>query len=307
MKEISVDVLIPVYHPGKEFHELLVRLNRQKMPVRKIWIMNTEKEFWNPDWEREFPELEVRHLTKKEFDHGGTRRSWAALSDADFLICMTQDALPADTLLVSGLLAPLLADPQIGSAYARQMAKKGSGLLEALTRSFNYPAESVVKWEKDLPVYGVKTFFCSNVCAVYRKSVYDELGGFPERAIFNEDMIFARRVIDHGYGICYAADARVYHSHRYSCRQQFQRNFDLGVSQAEHPEVFADVPSEGEGIALVKKTAVRLVEQRHPELLPQLFFQSASKYLGYLAGKHYRALPKSWIARFTMNPSYWSC
>lgn len=305
MNNISVDVLIPTYHPGEEFQELLSRLDRQKTPVRKILVMNTERKYWNSDWEREFPELEVHHIQKSEFDHGGTRKTGASYSDADFLICMTQDALPADTLLVSNLLDPLLRDPQIGAGYARQMAKKESGLLEALTRSFNYPVESVVKWGKDLPVYGVKTFFCSNVCAIYRKCVYDELGGFPDQAIFNEDMIYARKVLAHGYGIAYAADARVFHSHRYSCRQQFQRNFDLGVSQADHPEIFADVPSEGEGIALVKKTAVKLMEQKHPELLFELVLQSGSKYLGYLAGKHYRFLPKPWILRFTMNPSYW--
>ncbi len=37
-------------------------------------------------------------------------------------------------------------------------------------------------------------------------------------------------------------------------RQQFHRNFDLGVSQAEHPEIFEGVPSEGEGSGLVKRS-----------------------------------------------------
>lgn len=61
-------------------------------------------------------------------------------------------------------------------------------------------------------------------------------------------------LIQAGYGIAYAADAKVIHSHNYSCMQQFHRNFDLGVSQAEHPEIFASVKSEGEGIRLVKQT-----------------------------------------------------
>ena len=42
---------------------------------------------------------------------------------------------------------------------------------------------------KDLPILGVKTFFCSNVCAAYKKNIYDDLGGFIKRTIFNEDMI----------------------------------------------------------------------------------------------------------------------
>ena len=56
-----------------------------------------------------------------------------------------------------------------------------------------------------------------------KKSVYKELGGFVPRAIFNEDMILAGTMIKAGYGIAYAADAKVIHSHNYSGRQQFHR------------------------------------------------------------------------------------
>ncbi len=48
-----------------------------------------------------------------------------------------------------------------------------------------------MKWEKDTAAYGIKTYFCSNVCAAYKKKIYQEMGGFIEHAIFNEDMIYA--------------------------------------------------------------------------------------------------------------------
>ena len=89
---------------------------------------------------------------------------------------------------------------------------------------------------------------------MYRRELYLQLGGFVQKAIFNEDMIFAGELIQKGYGVAYAAEAKVVHSHNYSAIQQFHRNFDLAVSQADHPEVFAGIRSEGEGIRLVKKT-----------------------------------------------------
>ena len=101
-----------------------------------------------------------------------------------------------------------------------------------LYRSFNYPEQSSVKSLADIDKYGIKTYFCSNVCAAYDKGIYLKTGGFTERAIFNEDMICAGTMIQKGYSVVYAADARVYHSHNYSGKQQFHRNFDLGVSQA---------------------------------------------------------------------------
>lgn len=40
----------------------------------------------------------------------------------------------------------------------------------------------------------------------------------------------------------------VVHSHNYSVKQQFHRNFDLAVSQTAHPEIFEQVSSEAEGM-----------------------------------------------------------
>ena len=118
-------------------------------------------------------------------------------------------------------------------------------------------------------------------------------------------MIFAGHAVEAGYQIAYAADAQVIHSHNYTAMQQLHRNFDLGVSQADHPEVFGRLHSEGEGIRLVKKTAKWLVENGHVLLLPQLVMASGSKYAGYWLGKHYKKLPEGLIRSLTMNPAYW--
>ena len=61
------------------------------------------------------------------------------------------------------------------------------------------------------------------------------------------------------------------HSHNYTCMQQFRRNFDLGVSQAEYPEVFQTASSESEGIRLVKKTFRYLCMNGRRRLIPGLY------------------------------------
>ncbi|MFR5150572.1 MAG: hypothetical protein ACLTER_14385 [Ruminococcus sp.] len=63
-------------------------------------------------------------------------------------------------------------------------------------------------------------------------------------------MIYAGTMAKRGYGIAYAADACVIHSHNYSCRQQFHRNFDLGVSQADHPEILREYHQRERDFAL---------------------------------------------------------
>ena len=306
MENIKVDVIIPVYHPGKEFSVLLERLTEQTAVIHRIIAMNTEENYWNKELEQKYPLLEVHHLKKSEFDHGGTR-AWAAeLSDAEIMVFMTQDAVTADRNLIENLVKALEKEKMIAAAYARQLPNEMCSFAERYTRSFNYPEKSYVRPQRDLSLYGIKTFFCSNVCAAYKKEIYQELGGFVRKTIFNEDMIYAGKLIQMGYGIAYAADAKVIHSHNYSCMQQFHRNFDLGVSQAEHPEIFAGVPSEGEGIKLVKKTINYLIQKRKIWLIPGVILQSGCKYAGYLSGKNYRKLPRKMILWCTMNREYWN-
>ena len=305
MENKTVYVIIPAYHPGKEFATLIKRLEKQSVPIRRIIVMNTEESMWNKEWEKLSDVMEIHHLAKSEFDHGGTRAQAAELSDADVMIFMTQDAMPADRELLAELLKALEQDENIAAAYARQLPNAECSFVERYTRAFNYPDRSVVKTKEDMDQYGIKTFFCSNVCAAYKKDIYQKQGGFVRRTIFNEDMIYAGGLIQAGYGIAYAAEAKVIHSHNYNCMQQFHRNFDLGVSQAEHPEIFEGVPSEGEGMRLVRKTLSHLVRSGKIWLIPGFVLQCAGKYAGYLAGKNFRRLPKKFVLWCTMSPNYW--
>ena len=95
------------------------------------------------------------------------------------------------------------------------------------------------------------------------------------------------------------------HSHDYSNRKQFQRNFDLGVSQAQHPEVFAAYPSESEGIRLVRQLIRHLRESGHRSQIPHVMMQSGARYIGYQLGRHYRALPDKMVVRMSNNKEYW--
>lgn len=305
MEKRTVDVIIPTYKPGREWKNLIHRLNRQTYPVRCIRIMNTGKENWDPVYETWTDKMEVHHVTRETFDHGGTRDKAARMSDADYLLFMTQDALPEGTDLVEKLVDAIEQEDDVRAAYARQLPLKDCRLAEQYTRQFNYPEASRIKRQADLPELGIKTYFCSNVCAMYDRETYFQLGGFVKKTIFNEDMIFAGKLIQSGYAVAYAADARVIHSHNYSALQQFHRNFDLAVSQADHPEVFGGIRSESEGIRLIKNTAGWLCAQGKPWLVPGLIWNSGWKYLGYRAGKGYRYLPRKMILWCTMNRNYW--
>lgn len=308
---MKIDVIIPTYKPGKELFTLLDLLERQTIVPEEILLINTEESYYHnliqgKDMHSLYPNLRVEHIRKEEFDHGRTRKMAASMTTSPVFVMMTQDAIPTNNRLLENLCKNLDSEDQpVAAAYARQLAGEKSGILEQFSRKFNYPEQSRMKSQKDYEELGIKTIFFSDVCAAYRRDIYEKMGGFVEKAIFNEDMLYADKVIKAGFSISYEADALVLHAHNYTNMQQLRRNFDLGVSQAQNQEVFGALKSEKEGMKLVKEVTNSLNKKGKRLTLLYFYSQCFCKYLGYLLGKKYEKLPRKWILALTSNKAYW--
>ncbi len=310
MSAKTVDVVVLTYHPDQKFLDLMGMLQKQTVQPNRIIIMNTEEKYlerllYGTRFVDQNPNAEIHHLSRKEFDHGATRSHAADYSSSEYLVYMTQDAVPADEYLIEELLRPM-EDPDVQVSYARQLPDKDAGPMEVYNRGFNYPDHDRVQDSKTFSELGIKTYFCSDVCACYRRSYFENAGRFVTRAIFNEDMVFAAGVVNDGKKVYYASKAQVVHSHNYKAKQQFKRNFDLGVSQADHPEVFAGVKSEKEGVRLVKGYIDTLVGSGKVWYIPIMIVHCAARYLGFKLGLRYKSLSKKIIWKFTSNRSYWT-
>ena len=280
----KIDVLIPVYKPDKSFDTVISRLLNQKIKVNKIIIINTVdhksgelKNIWNSD------KILIKNIQKSEFNHGLTRNYGMTLSDADYVMCMTQDAIPADRHLIDQLIK-VFENEDVIVAYAKQIPRKDCKYVERYTRAFNYPDEDIVKTRDSIDTMGIKAIFCSDVCAMYDRNKYFEIGGF-RKADFNEDMLFAYDAITSGKKVYYASKARVIHSHNYSYRQQFFRNIEIGISQKEFQDVFGSLKSENEGIRMVKNGIKYFIKNKKAYLIPDFILYSGFKFAGFKIGK----------------------
>ncbi len=303
---MKVDAVIPAYKPGHDLRELVEKLLDQTVRLGRIIIINTDREFFD---EKEYliaPVVEVVHITRHEFDHAGTRDMGLRMSDADYVLFMTMDAIPKDNYLVEKLLSGFRRADNIAVSYARQLPKKDCNRIEQITREFNYPAQSRVQTSDDIKELGIKAYFCSDVCAMYDTSIYRSLGGFKAPAIFNEDMVYAAGALDAGYAVSYCADALVYHSHNYTGRQYYRRNFDLGVSQADHPEIFERFNVKGTGMQLVRKSLAQICRSGTPADIIRLVYYSGMKYLGFRKGKNYHKLSLESCLKHTSDKEYWN-
>ncbi|MBQ8971402.1 MAG: glycosyltransferase [Lachnospiraceae bacterium] len=316
----KVDVVIPVYKPDEKLKRLIEMLGKQSVPPGQLILMVTvdvdvDVDEEKPENGEEFqlerflpearkqegrlsetektevvgeqkptlPKIEVHRLKKSEFNHGLTRNRGVGFSEAEVIILMTDDAVPNDCYLIEQLLLGL-SDEKTAVCYARQLPAEDAELPERFSREFNYPPESRRKTSEDLETLGIKAFFCSNVCAAYKRRIFEELGGFTE-TIFNEDMIFARKALDAGYAIQYQAEAQVIHSHRFSNMEQLRRNYDLAISQKRHPEVFSDVSSEKEGFKYVGKAYSYFRQNHRGYLILPFAVTCGFRFLGYRLGK----------------------
>lgn len=292
---MKVDVVIPVYAPEKEFFEIVRRLCRQTVLPCRLVVMNTELEAGDSSRLKERImkiegtdklEVIVKGVAKKDFDHGGTRAAALEYCDSELVLYMTQDAVPKDVKLVERLVESF-AGEDVAVAYARQYPKELAKESEKLSRTFNYPEHSFTKTAADIERLGIKTYFCSNACAMYRRSVFAELGAFEKGTRFAEDMLFAFKAINAGKAVAYNSQAGVLHSHNYSYREQFRRNRLMAAAQAEHPEVYKTVSSEKEGMKYVLYATKTLLKKGKIFSVIDFYLESAFKYAGFFCGKHF--------------------
>lgn len=169
----------------------------------------------------------------------------------------------------------------------------------------NYPAQSEVRSLDDRQRSGVKTIFCSDSFAAYRRSALDQAGGFPEDAFFAEDQLVAASMLLKGWHIAYRGDAEVVHSHGYTMMEEFRRYFDVGVFHGRNRWLIDTFgAAEGEGFRFVKSELAYLA--RHdPAQLPSAILRTFAKYAGYKIGSREAALSNAWKRRLSMQPFYW--
>jgi rhamnosyltransferase len=291
LKQISV--LIPTFNAEKHIFSLLNALINQKTSFEFDIIVvdsssndNTLKIINNS-----FPNVKTKIINNKEFDHGGTRNLLASLATGDYLLFMTQDAIPVNDELLEKLVQPLIEDESIAVTYARQIPKHDANILERFARSFNYPETSIMKSNGSLKTLGIKTFFNSNVCSMYSKKAFQEIGGFPERIILNEDMIYASSSILNGYKVFYNSGAKVYHSHNYSLVQQFKRYFDIGMAFKETKYLLKYASNEKEGFRMVNNQFKHLLLNKQYKYIFIALLENVVKLLAYRIGKVHDFIP----------------
>jgi rhamnosyltransferase len=307
-----ISLIIPTLNAEKYLLKLLPALLRQKKADQspygaelEILVVDSGSEDRTVSLAEECG-AKILKVDRADFDHGGTRNlAWRA-AKGEYIFFLTQDALPVN----EGYLEEFLQyfrryGESLVMVSGRQVPYADARPVERLTRSFNYPPESNIRTAADIGRLGIKAFFFSDACAAYRRSFLEEMGGFESPILTNEDMLMAARALKKGCQVGYCAGAQVYHSHNFTLRQQYRRNFDVGAFLAMYQNEVASGSAAGEGIRMVMYTERKLLKGLHFASMVRCIFESAAKFLGNRAGKQYQGMSLEKILKKTSNPAFW--
>ncbi len=281
---MKISVVIPTLNAEKQLDSLLTMLEEQTVLADDILIIDSSSDDHTVSVAEAHSSIRIIQIPRETYNHGKTRDLGVQQTAGDVILFFTQDAVPADVRLIEFLMKSV-QNPNMAVAYARQIPREDSSPREKLVRAYNYPPENRQQSADDIRNMGIKAFFCSNVCAAYRRDVYEKLGGFEKDLLSNEDMMYAARAIRNGYRISYVADAAVIHSHDFSLREQYRRNWIQGYEIERHQELLGNTSSSREGIQMLKVVAVQLIKQGRCFSIIGLTADCAARYLGSRAGK----------------------
>jgi len=296
-----VSILIPTYNAGPSFRTLLEVLSHQQLRLFEVVVVDSSSTDNTVSIAQSYG-IRTQVISKREFDHGGTRTYLGRLAKGDVLIYLTQDALPIDEVAVPRLVSTLLRDERIGTAFGRQIPHPDATPFAQHLRQFNYPAGSHVRTIRDRDQYGIKTFFCSNSFAAYKRKALETVGWFKAGLLMGEDMHACAKLLKQGYHIAYVADAAVYHSHNYSMRQEFKRYFDLGAFFQKERWILEEYGTTGrEGLRFIRSELSFLMRNGLPHYLPMSLLRMLAKGAGYRLGHLYPYLPSSILRWASMH------
>ncbi|MBO5255492.1 MAG: glycosyltransferase family 2 protein [Opitutales bacterium] len=279
-----VTIVIPTYNAGEKFRECAENISMQTANIEQVLIIDSQSEDSTVQICKDFG-FTVEVISKKDFGHGKTRQYTLEKVNTNIVVFMTQDALLADEEAVEILINCLESDEQISAVYGRQLPYPNTGIIGAFARLNNYPSISFVNAFDDRKTKGIKTAFLSDSFAAYKKDILLEIGGFPKKVTFGEDMYVAGKMLMKDYKTAYCSEAKVYHSHDYNLKEEFDRCVEIGrFHKQEHWLLDTFGKAEGEGLNFVVNEAKYLLKNGKWYYLPVAFSHNVAKFLGYKLG-----------------------
>ncbi len=278
---MTVDVICPLYNAEK----FIINLNnsiisQENVQINEIKYILTES---NDNSEEVLKNNNINYekIKKSEFSHSLTRERAALKSKADIIVFISQDIEIKRKDWLYNLVKDI--DGSVVAAYSRQLTKYDG--IEKYTREKNYSNKSRVISNDDIKELGLRTFFFSDASSAIKTSVFKDLNGYDQKDLpINEDMYFAYKLITNGYKIKYCADSEIYHSHKFTLKQLYNR-YKLTGQFMKKNSYLDKYGTSNSGLELSKYILQRSIQDMNFKAIIRWLPDMGARYLGMKVGK----------------------
>jgi len=216
MESPFVSICIPTWNGERDLARLLPALARQRVEggVEIVAVDSSSADGTRALLEQAGARVET--IPQREFGHGRTRNQLARLARGDVLVYLSQDCEPRDDDTIATLAASL-EYPRMAGAFARLLPRPDADPLTART-ALAHPDASEWPWVGEP---GGSEVRFNDVASAIRRDVLLAVP-FPD-VEFGEDVAWARAALAAGHRVRFEPRAAVYHAHRYSPAQAYER------------------------------------------------------------------------------------
>lgn len=297
-----ISILLLTLNGGERLREALTAIRAQQgAPPYEVLAIDSGSTDQTLDVVKALADRVVT-IPPAEFGHGRTRNLAARLAQGEWLVYLSQDAVPAGPGWLANLTRSL-ANPQVAAAFGRQLPPADVGPIETFFLNYTYPSHPFEQSRLRSVSGGIGRIFFSNVNAAIRKSVLLE-NPFPDDVIMSEDQAFGRAALEAGYIVTYEPEAAVIHGHRYSLGQLFRRNFDSGYSLREiSGDTWRNVVALGLGY--IGAEVGHLWRSGRAGWIPYALLYEVTKSAGFASGRIGHRLPLTWRRALSLHRRHW--
>ncbi|MFN8016228.1 MAG: glycosyltransferase family 2 protein [Acidimicrobiia bacterium] len=235
----DVTVCIPTYN-GEEFlteifKQLFSQVTNYSYNVLVIDSGSTDKTL---EIIRNFPEVNLHEIPNDQFGHGKTRNLAVELADSEFMVFLTQDAVPANENWLESLLEPFRLFENVTCVFGKQIPRPDCVAplkreVALVFNSFGDDASISIQRKSEInDKYNIVNNFLSDVNSAMRR---EYLLKVPFRDVeYAEDQALGKDHLENGWLKAYVPLGAVYHSHNYSIKSFYKRKIDerIGVYRA---------------------------------------------------------------------------
>lgn len=207
----TASVVIRCYNEAQHMGRLLSGIMQQTLRNVEIIVVDSGSTDGTLAIAAQYP-VKIVSIKPEEFSFGRSLNLGCAAATGEFIVIVSAHVYPVYQDWLEQLLAPF-SDAQVALTYGKQRGNQTTKYSEH---------QIFAKWfpEQSQPIQNHP--FCNNANAAVRRSLWQQLP-YDEALTGLEDLDWAKRVMQLGYKISYAAGAEIIHVHDETPRRIYNR------------------------------------------------------------------------------------